>query len=146
MRDLSLEIADEIVNATLSKGRELGTQPLTVAILDRGGHPIVLKRADDSGILRVDIAIGKAWGCLGMGYSSRALGARAQQNPLFFSAISAASSGKTFPVAGGVLIRESGGGAVLAAIGVSGDTSDRDEECAVFGIETNGLFADIEVR
>ena len=34
--------------------------PLTVVVLDTGGHVIAMKREDGSGIMRNEIAIGKA--------------------------------------------------------------------------------------
>jgi uncharacterized protein GlcG (DUF336 family) len=117
------------------------TLDLASAIADTGGHDVVLKREDGSGILRVDIARGKAWGALGMGLGSRELGRRAEQNPRFYAALAAASGGRVIPNPGGVLIRNSVGD-VLGAVGVSGDQADRDEACAIAGISGAGLVAD----
>lgn len=142
---LTLEIADKIVDLTLQTGRKQNAQPLTVAVLDAGGHVIVLKRSDGSGILRCEIAYGKAWGALGMGLPTRVLASRAQANPQFFTAIAASSAGRVIPVPGGVLVRHATG-AIIGAVGVSGDTSDVDEICAVAGIEGQGLIADIGPR
>src|SRR5215212_5248609 len=114
--------------------------PLTVAVLDAGGHMVAFKREDKSGILRYDIAYGKAWGALGMGFGSRELGDRAAKNPVFLGVLATVSQGRLVPVPGGVLIKD-GSGAVLGAVGISGDTSDKDEVCAVAGIEAAGLKA-----
>lgn len=141
MQQLTLEIASRMVDATLAAGRKAGLKPLTVVVLDAGGHDVALKREDGSGILRADIARGKAWGALGMGLGSRELGHRAEQNPRFFAALAAASGGRLIPNPGGVLIR-SAEGAVLGAVGVSGDQADRDEACAVDAISAAGLTAD----
>lgn len=141
MVEFTLEQAEGMADACLARATEIGTQPLTVVVLDAGGHVKVVKRADGSGIMRFEIAFGKAWGALGMGVPSRALAARASQAPVFFSALAAASGGRLVPVPGGVLIRE-GDGRIVGAIGVSGDTSDKDEICAVAGIESVGLQAD----
>nr|WP_279343734.1 heme-binding protein [Variovorax terrae] len=121
--------------------RELGLNPLTFAVLDAGGHMVVLKREDTSGILRPDIAYGKAWGALGMGHGSRSLAQRAEKAPAFFTALASVSQGRMIPVPGGVLIRNAAG-AVLGAVGVSGDMPDNDEACAVYGIESARLVAD----
>jgi uncharacterized protein GlcG (DUF336 family) len=145
MTELTLALADTIADAALAKGAELGTLPLTVAVLDAGGHVKVMKRADGSGILRCEIAYGKAWGALGMGLPSRALAARAAKMPAFFTAIAAASEGRIIPVPGGVLVRDAEG-RLLGAVGISGDTSDVDEVCAVAGIEAAGLKPDTEER
>jgi uncharacterized protein GlcG (DUF336 family) len=145
MPALPLEIADRIANECLRLGGAAGYAPLTVVVLDAGGHPVVLKRSDGAGILRHDIAHGKAWGALGMGLPSRALAKRSADAPIFFAALAAVSQGRVVPVPGGVLIRNAGD-EVIGAIGVSGDTSDRDEECAVKAVEAVGLKADIEVR
>jgi uncharacterized protein GlcG (DUF336 family) len=138
---ITLDQATTIVDATLAKGRELGLDPLTVVVLDPGGHAVALKREDGSGILRPQIATGKAWGALGMGFASRELARRAEENPVFVAALTAASGGRVVPVPGGVLIRTSDG-ALLGAVGVSGDTSDNDEECTAHGIQAAGLVAD----
>jgi uncharacterized protein GlcG (DUF336 family) len=138
MTNVTLAQASTIVDAALEKGAELGLAPLTVAVLDSGGHLVALKREDKSGILRVDIAMGKAWGALGMGFGSREIASRAAKMPVFFTALSAISQGRLVPVPGGVLILDRSLG-IIGAIGISGDTSDQDEACALAGIEAAGL-------
>jgi uncharacterized protein GlcG (DUF336 family) len=138
--DLPLAAADSIIDAALAAGRAAGMLPLTVAVLDAGGHPIALKREDGSGILRADIATGKAWGALGMGIPSRTISQRLGQRPAFQGALVGASGGRFVPVPGGVLVL-SGDGQVIGAVGISGDTSDRDEYCAIQGIKAAGLAA-----
>ena len=137
---VTLAQASTIVDVALKKGRDTSCAPLTVAVLDAGGHLVAFKREDKSGILRYDIANGKAWGALGMGFGSRELADRAGKNPLFFGALATVSQGRLVPVPGGVLIKDADG-AVLGAVGISGDTSDKDETCAVAGIEAVGLKA-----
>jgi len=137
---VTLAQASIIVDTALQKGRETNCAPLTVAVLDAGGHLVAFKREDKSGILRFDIAFGKAWGALGMGFGSRELGDRAAKNPLFFGVLATVSQGRLVPVPGGVLIKDADG-TVLGAVGISGDTSDKDEVCAVAGIEAAGLKA-----
>lgn len=138
---MTLMLADVMADRALKKGREMNFQPLTVAILDPGGHLVVLKRADNASILRPDIAIGKAWGALGMGFGGRELARRAEKVPTFFAALNAMSGGRMVPVAGGALIRDANG-AILGSIGISGDTSDNDEICVVDAVEAQGLVAD----
>ena len=140
MASLTLEQASGIVDAALAKGRERNLMPLTVAVLDPGGHLVALKREDGSGILRVEIATAKAYGALGMGFGSREFALRVQKAPAFVDALSAVSQGRVVPVPGGVLIKAADG-AVIGAVGISGDTSDEDEACAVAGIEAVSLSA-----
>lgn len=142
MAKISLEKASIIADETLKKGRELGCRPLAVVVLDDGGQYKVVKREDGAALLRVEIALGKAWGALGMGCSSRELSRRCAKNPVFYNALAAMSQGRMVPVPGGVLIRDSRG-ELLGTVGVSGDTSDRDEECALHGVRVAGLKADI---
>jgi uncharacterized protein GlcG (DUF336 family) len=137
----TLAQAEVIATATLAHGRSLGAAPLTVAVLDAGGHLVVLKREDGSGILRPQIATAKAWGALGMGFSSRELGVRAERQPIFFGALASVAEGRLAPAAGGVLVRGADG-AVLGAVGVSGDVSDIDEQCALAGVTAAGLQSD----
>jgi uncharacterized protein GlcG (DUF336 family) len=140
MPKLTLDAAVRVIDGALARGTELGCAPLTVVVLDAGGHDLALKRQDGSGILRSDIARGKAWGALGMGFSSRELAERAQKVPTFFAALAAVSGGRLVPAAGGVLIYDEARN-LLGAIGISGDTSDRDEDCAIRGITAAGLEA-----
>ena len=141
MSVITLTQASTIVDAALKKGRDSNLAPLTVAVLDAGGHLVAFKREDKSGILRFDIAFGKAWGALGMGSGSRSLASRAAKTPQFFTMLAAASGGRMITNPGGVLIKD-GGGDILGACGVSGDVSDKDEMCAIAGIEAAGLKAD----
>ena len=138
---VTLAQASTIVDVALKKAREMNLVPMTVAVLDAGGHLVAFKREDKSGILRYDIAYGKAWGALGMGFGSRTLFERAATTPQFFNALYAASGGRIVTNPGGVLIRN-GGGNVIGAVGVSGDTSDNDEICAIAGVRAAGLTAD----
>lgn len=140
---LSLSDAALIVDEALAAARAEAMLPLAVAVLDAGGHLVAFKREDGCGILRVDIARGKAWGAIGMGVSGRLLRERLGDRPVFQNALAAASDGRFVPVPGGVLIRDAGG-QVIGAVGISGDTSDRDEYCAILGIRAAGLMPDPE--
>ncbi len=138
---MRLTDADAIAEATLQHARSIGAAPMTVVVLDEGGHAVVLKREDGSGILRPEIATAKAYGAVGMGLSSRDIAVRAEKQPVFFGSLAAVSGGRLAPAPGGVLVRD-GDGVLLGAVGVSGDVSDVDEECAVRGIDTAGLVAE----
>jgi uncharacterized protein GlcG (DUF336 family) len=143
MSALTLAQASALIDAALAKGRAEKFAPLTVVVLDPGGHIIALKREDHSGIIRVEIASGKAYGSLGMGLGSRALFERAKIAPSFIAAASAASGGRLVPVPGGALIID-GQGHVAGAVGVSGDTSDNDEICVLAGVAAIGMKAKVE--
>jgi uncharacterized protein GlcG (DUF336 family) len=138
---ITLSQASTIVDVALKKARENNLAPLTVAVLDAGGHLVAFKREDKSGLLRYDIAFGKAWGALGMGFGSRTLASRAAKTPQFFTMLAAASGGRMVTNPGGVLIKDAAG-AIVGACGISGDTSDKDEMCGIAGIEAAGLKAD----
>jgi uncharacterized protein GlcG (DUF336 family) len=149
MTTLTLAQASTIVDKALEKGRELRLHPLTVVVLDAGGHLVAMKREDKSGILRTQIATGKAWGTLGMGFGGREFARRAAAGGVFLQALMAASDGRVVPAPGGVLIRDAAGdipgdipGDIIGAVGISGDTSDKDETCAVHGIRSAGLAPD----
>ena len=141
MSQITLAQASIIVDAALAKGREKNFDPLTVVVLDAGGHVVAAKREDGSGILRFEIALGKAWGGLGFGFGSRTLAARAAKAPMFVTAVAAVAEGRLVPVPGGVLVRDASG-AVIGAVGISGDNSDNDEIAAIAGVEKAGLTAD----
>ena len=136
---MTLDTAATIVDAALQAGRARNFMPLSVAVLDAGGHLVAFKREDKSGILRFDIAFGKAWGALGMGFGSRELFNRTASNPTFMAALSTVSGGRVVPVPSGVLVLSDG--EVIGAVGISGDNSDNDEACALAGIAAAGLEA-----
>ena len=139
---LTLDKANVIADRTLAKARDAKYRPMCVAVLDEGGHLKVLKREDAASILRPDIAIGKAWGAVGMGESSRSLSERLKERPAFLGALSVMSQGKVVPVAGGVLVMDGADGdEIIGAVGVSGGTADEDEACAIAGIKAAGFIA-----
>lgn len=138
---LTLEQANTIANASLASGRDIGFAPLCVVVLDAGGHALALQRDELASISRPQIATSKAAGCLGLGFGGRELARRAQAMPAFFTGLSAIFPDGIIPVPGGVLIRNDVG-IVIGAVGISGDTSDNDEICAVAGIDAAGLVAD----
>ena len=141
MSNIPLAKANTIIDAALAKGMELGLKPLAVAVLDAGGHTIAFQRSDNSSFLRYEIATGKAYGCLAVGAGSRWLNAQAESRPHFLEGLSNVSGGKVIAVPGGALVRDANG-AIIGAVGISGDTSDNDEICALHGIEAAGFTGD----
>lgn len=137
---LTLTEAQSIIRDSLAWRAEKGLKPLTVAVLDSGGHLIALAREDGTSTLRPEIAQGKARGAVAMGLGSRALFKRAQAEPFFIQAMNGLANGSLVPVAGGVLIKKDG--AILGAVGITGDSSDNDEACAIAAIEKAGYEAD----
>ena len=135
---LSLAQAAAILDECLAVRQKEGLLPLAVAVLDAGGQLVAFKREDGCGVMRYDIAFGKAWAALGMGMSTRLIRDRLANRPAFQSALASASDGRFIPVPGGVLILNEHK-AVIGAVGVSGDASDRDEHCAIHAIQTAGL-------
>lgn len=138
---LTLEAAGMIVDMALTEGRQRGFQPLCVVVLDAGGHTLALKRHELASISRPEIAIAKAAGCLGMGFGGRELARRAELMPGFIASLNTLFPKGLLAVPGGVLIRDADGN-LLGAVGVSGDTSDNDEICALAGIASVGHSAD----
>ncbi|MGE5413341.1 MAG: GlcG/HbpS family heme-binding protein [Syntrophomonadaceae bacterium] len=142
---LRLAQATAIIERVIAEGRRRRLAALAVAVLDAGGNLVAFQREDGAGIARFDIAFGKAWGALGMGFGTRELTERAAKSPTFVAALAAATDGRMIPSPGGVLIAEAGGD-VVGAVGVSGDTGDNDEACAVAAIEAAGFSAAIGRR
>ncbi|MEA2783745.1 MAG: hypothetical protein QOK29_5341 [Rhodospirillaceae bacterium] len=140
MADLTLDVARKILDTALAKGVEKKLKPLVVTVLDARGCVKISAAQDGTSLLRSEIAHGKAYGALAMGMGSRALFQRAQEQAYFIGAVNTLAQGRMVPVPGGVLILDDNG-ALLGAVGVSGDTSDNDEICAIAGIEAAGLKA-----
>lgn len=140
MHRLTLSQANALIEAVLAKGAELGLKPLTVTVHDPGGHLIACQRQDGASNMRVKLAGGKAAGALALGVSSRTIGEMALDRPHFVAAVDTMSEGGMVPAAGGVIVCDEGG-IIVGAIGVTGDTSDNDEACALAAIEAVGLKA-----
>lgn len=141
LETLALDTAAEIARHALEHGRANGMAPLAIAVLDIRGTLKAFLADDGTSLLRFDIAMGKAWGALGMGFGGRALQQRSANTPLFYSALHAMTDGKVVTVPGSVLVRTATG-ELLGAVGISGDSSENDERCAVAGIQAAGLLAD----
>ncbi|MDX5594980.1 heme-binding protein [Pseudovibrio sp. SPO723] len=140
---LNLATARNIIATAYQKSGEEGFKPLTIAVLDEGGHLIAVERQDGSSFMRPQIAIGKAYGAVALGEGSRWLNENAQTRPHFVQALNGVAGGGIVPVPGGVLIRDPETAKVVGAVGVTGDTSDNDEICAIAGIEAAGFTADV---
>jgi uncharacterized protein GlcG (DUF336 family) len=141
LKSLTLAAAQTILNAAHAHARTHDMKPLAICVLDGRGALKSFLADDTTSLNRGDIARGKANGALAMGMGSRALFKRAQEQPYFIAAATSTIGGALIPVPGGVLIRDDLGD-VIGAIGISGDTSDNDEACAVAGITAAGLTAD----
>lgn len=135
--NLPLDKARAIITAALAEGRRQSLQPLTVVVLDTGGHLISMDREDGSGIVRAEVARGKAAAALGIGIGSGTVGARNKGRDAFLAGVAAASDGRFIPVGGGVLVLD-GQRQIIGAVGASGDASDADEACVVAGIRAAG--------
>lgn len=139
MTTITLDEANQIIAAALAKGRELALKPLCVAVLDPGGAVIALQREDRASTLRPDIAMGKASGALGLGISSRKIGDMAAERPTFVASLASLAKDGIIPAAGGIIVTRDG--EVAGAVGITGDTSDNDEACAIAGVLAAGLEA-----
>ena len=140
MADLTLDVARKILDAALAEATAKKIKPLVVTVLDARGCVKALAAQDGTSLMRGEIAHGKAYGALALGIGSRAIFTRAQEQPYFIDAVNTLAQGRMVPVPGGVLIHDTSG-ALLGAIGISGDTSDNDEICALAGIAAAGLNA-----
>lgn len=141
MAPITLDKARSIISKIFAHGREMGFKPLSVCVLDAGGHLKAFEREDGASNMRFQIAHGKAFGAIGMGLGSRALMNRAEVQPYFVLSANGAFDGRLVPVPGGVLVRD-GSGAIIGAVGGTGDTSDNDEAAAVSAIEAVGYVPD----
>jgi uncharacterized protein GlcG (DUF336 family) len=142
MTPLTLEKANKIINTATQKARSLNMAPLTVVVLDASGHLKALQREDGATVIRQQIATAKAWGAVSMGISSRSLAAVAEHRPDFMNALITIAEGQIMPVPGGVLIRDKGN-MIIGSVGISGDSSEQDERCAIAGIEAAGFVAGV---
>jgi uncharacterized protein GlcG (DUF336 family) len=140
MTQIRLDQANQIIAAAFAKAQELGLKPLSVAVLDPGAHVIAFQRQDGASFARLQIAQGKAAGALALGVSSRKVSDMAIERPWFVGAFASSAAHPVIPAAGGVIVTGEDG-APIGAVGVTGDTSDNDEICALAGIAAAGLSA-----
>lgn len=138
MSDISLRKARTIIKTTLAKGREMNLKPLSVIVLDAGGHVKAFEREDGASVGRFQIAHGKAYGAVMLGMPGSAQKVRAEEQAYFMAAVNGVYGGQVIPVPGGVLVHDKRGN-LVGAVGVTGDTSDNDAAAALVGIEAAGL-------
>ena len=142
MADLTLAVARQILDAALAFSTERSLKPLAIAVLDARGCVKASAAQDGTSLMRGEVAHGKAYGAIALGIGSRAIFERAQQQAFFISAVNTLAQGRIVPVPGGILFNDASG-ALLGAIGISGDTSDNDEACCMAGIAAAGLKANV---
>ncbi len=135
---LTLAQAQQIIGVALARAREAGYKPMAVAVVDGSGDLKAFAREDGASMFRFDVALGKAWGAVGMGVSSRVLGQRAKENPNFFLSLAATAQGRFLPQTGAVVIKDAAGN-VIGAAGASGGTGDEDEAICIAGVEAAGF-------
>lgn len=140
MSRISLDRANAIITAAFAHGRTINAKPLSVVVVDAGGHVIAFQRQDGASSLRLNIATAKAAGALALGVSSRKIAEMAVERPTFIAAVATLSPTGILPAAGGVIVVD-GEGKAVGAVGITGDTSDNDEACALAGIADAGLTA-----
>ncbi len=137
---LTLDHARTIIATARARGREMDLKPLSVVVLDAGGHVLAFEREDGASPGRFQVAFGKAYGCVMLGIAGKAQLARAEQQAFFMAAMNGAFGGHVVPVPGGILVRNEG--RVIGAVGVTGDTSDNDALAGTAGIEAAGFTAE----
>ena len=138
---IKLSEANRIIDAILSRGRELKCRPLSVVVVEPGASVKAFQKEDDSSMLRFEMAYGKAYAALALGRSSSLVRMRAEERPMFMEYVIRASRDQIFPEGGGMLIRDKDG-ELIGAVGVTGDTQERDEELAAHGIRAAGFKTD----
>jgi uncharacterized protein GlcG (DUF336 family) len=138
---ISLEASNRIIDAIFARGRELGCRPLSVIIVEPGAKVKAFQKEDGSAMMRFEMAFGKAYAALALGRSSSLVRLRTEERPLFMQYLIRASDDQIFPEGGGMLIRDKDG-EVIGAVGVTGDTQERDEELAAYGIRAAGFKTD----
>jgi uncharacterized protein GlcG (DUF336 family) len=139
MTDLTLVEADAIAQGAIDGAMQRNLKPIAVCVLDRGGHPLVVKRQEAATFLRVEIATAKAWTAVSLAAPSRSFAAMAEARPQFVTSLVTISQGRMAPAAGGILVLRDG--EIIASVGVSGDTPDNDEIVALDGVIAAGLSA-----
>ena len=141
MSVITLAQANRIIAAILKRGAKLDCRPLSVIVVEPGCKPKAFQKEDGSSMIRFEMAYGKAYAALALGRNSKLVRVRNEEKPIFMRYLIAASDDRIFPEGGGMLIRNASG-EVVGAVGVTGDTEDRDEELAAFGIHAAGLKTD----
>jgi len=142
MPEISIGKARTMIRKAIQKGREMELKPLSVVVLDAGGHVKAFEREDGAAPGRFAIAHGKAYGAVMLGMAGTAQMKRAEDQDYFMNAVNGVYGGQVIPVPGGVLVRDKRG-VIIGAVGVTGDTSDNDAVCAVEGIEAANLTAEV---
>jgi glc operon protein GlcG len=122
---LSLQAAETIAAAAEAAAREKGVG-VVIAVVDDGGHLILLHRQDDAQVASVNVGIGKARTAAIYRRPSKDF-----EDQIRAGRVAALALADSTPLQGGVPIRVDG--KVVGAVGVSGDTPQVDEAIAIAG-------------
>src|SRR5712672_1822826 len=141
MTALTLDQANHIIAAIIKRGQEINCRPLSVLVVEPGCKVKAFQKEDGSSMIRFEMAYGKAYAALAMGRSSKLVKVRAEEKPIFMRYLLSSTGDQIFPEGGGMQIRDAQG-EVIGAVGVTGDTEERDEELAAHGIRAAGLKTD----
>jgi uncharacterized protein GlcG (DUF336 family) len=141
MSMITLDQSNRIIGAIFTRGREVSCRPLSVVIVEPGAKVKAFQKEDGSAMMRFEMAFGKAYAALALGRSSSLVRVRTEERPVFMQYLIRVSDDQIFPEGGGMLIRDNNGD-VIGAVGVTGDTQERDEELAAYGIRAAGLKTD----
>jgi uncharacterized protein GlcG (DUF336 family) len=126
----------EFIAAVVEKAAEMGV-PVSVAVVGPEGHLIALERMDEAGFITPDTAIAKAYTVAAFRSMSPRFsdGLVIQQwfkerNPQLLISLAAMTNGKIAASGGGAPVFR--GDEMVGAYGISGGTSQQDEEMAVY--------------
>src|SRR5262249_54223942 len=110
-------------------------------LLDAGGRVKAVLKQDGASLLRFEVSYGKAYASLALGRQSRLVLQKAKDKPLFMESFNELADGPMFLEGGGQLIRdEDGEGGGVS--GLTGDTNEVDDLCAIAGTRAAGFKTD----
>ncbi|HEY1472574.1 MAG TPA: heme-binding protein [Pseudolabrys sp.] len=125
----------EFIKAVVEKAAEMGV-PVSVAVVGPEGHLIAVERMDDAGFITPDTAIAKAYTVAAFRSMSPRFpdGLVIQQwfkerNPQLLVSLAAMTNGKIAASGGAAPVFH--GDEMVGAYGISGGTSQQDEEIAL---------------
>jgi glc operon protein GlcG len=136
---ISLQEAQTLIAAAEEHAVSIGIRA-TVAVVDEGGHLIALSRMDGAFSLSSQIAEAKAVGPAVWYRDGASLKGLQSERPAFFEAVGRLTRVPLIPGLGSALLRRDG--QALGGVGISGGSSEQDQECVEAGLRAIGLESD----
>ena len=130
MKSKIYEVADQIIAAGIEKAEEIGVN-MVLAVVDDGGNLVAFRRMEDSFLVSINVAQGKAYSGAALRMPTSVLQGAVQPGAEIYG-MQFANPGKIITFGGGYPLFADG--ELIGGFGMSGGSAEEDMICAEYAI------------